>query len=559
MLGEGELRTPVLIVGAGPVGLSLATDLGWRGVPNILIDQGSPGDRLTHPRMDNVGIRTMEFARRWGIVGKIENAGFPRDLPLSIVYATGVLGHELARDTAPDKNSAVPPLFSPQKHELCPQNFFDPVLQAAAGSFAGNTLLYGHRLVGLAQDDDGVRATVEISGEAAPVEIRADYLAACDGAGSVSAEMLGLAPSQSRVLACSTNIFLRCPELAARTAGRRAYRYILIGPDGTWGSMVNIDGRDVWRLQLLGSDEWPQWTDAEIHGFIRRGIGCDLPYDILSWVPWSRREMVVDRYRAGRCFLVGDSAHQLSPTGGYGMNTGIAEAVDLSWKLAAAIEGWGGDALLDSYDAERRPVAIRNVLQGSANLAAMRSAPASPLILSAGPEAEAARAEIGRTIQKAMHREWRSFGIHLGAIYADSPIIPVEDRDAPEQDVAQFVQSAVPGARAPHIWLSEDRSTLDLFGDGFVLLDFGSGPDGGIDGLMNAAADRHVPLRCEGIRHAEAARLYQRRFVLVRPDGHIGWRGDRMPDDPHALIDLLRGAAPIDLSSSQTNHRENVS
>lgn len=550
------MDTSILIVGAGPVGLAMATDLGWRGMSSIVIDQGVAGDRLNHPRMDNVGIRTMEFARRWGIVREIEHAGFPRDLPLSVIYTTGVLGRELAREPIPAKNALPNPPFSPQKHELCPQNFFDPVMQAAAASYPGNRLLYRHQLIGFAQDEDGVRATVNLLDEGRSIEIRARYLAACDGAGSFVATQLGLAPTQSKVLACSTNIFIRCPELAQRTASSRAYRYILVDQAGTWGSMVNMDGRDVWRLQLLGGSEWPQWSDAEIDALVRKGIGADVPYELLSWVPWSRREMVADQFRKGNCFLVGDSAHQLSPTGGYGMNTGIAEAVDLSWKLAAVLEGWGGDALLDSYDAERRPVAARNVRQGSDNLAAMRSLPPCPDILADGPSADIARQKAGQFIKSAMSREWRSFGIHLGYVYLGSPIIPVEDRAAPERDVTQFEQSAVPGARAPHIWLEEGRSTLDLFGRGFVLLDFAGQPSQDGSPLIDAAAVRGVPIISHVIDHAQAAALYERRFVLVRPDGHVAWRGDHLPDDPLALIDIVRGASPLDVARQPGQHQE---
>ena len=534
------IDTPVLVVGAGPVGLALAVDLGWRGIACTLIDQGSPEDRLTHPRMDNVGIRTMEIARRWGLVDAIENAGFPRDLPMSIVYTTSVLGPELERDVRPDKRARSRPAFSPSTHEICPQNFFDPVMQKAAASYAQNRLLYGRRLVALDQTANSVEAQVERLDDGSTVTIRAQYMVAADGAGSSTASLLGLSPQASKVLAYSTNIFIRCPALAERTAGQRAYRYILMAPDGVWASMVNIDGQDVWRLQVLGDAARPDWAEDEIHALLSRGLGGDLPYEVQSIVPWARRELVVGQYRHGRCFLAGDAAHQFSPTGGYGMNTGIAEAMNLSWKLAAVLAGWGGEALLDSYDRERRPVAVRNARQASENFAAMRSGPPEARLLEAGADGDAIRAAAGARLRAAMAREWNSFGIHLGAVYRDSPVIASEEREGPEPDVARFVQSAEPGARAPHVWLSPGQSIIDLFGDGFVLLEFGEA--GEVTGLLAAASAQGVPLRHHTIANTEARTLYARRFVLVRPDGYVAWRGDAIPTDQEALIARVRGA-----------------
>lgn len=538
------IDAPILIVGAGPVGMALSIELGWRGVPAVLVDKDGPNARQAHPRMDNVGIRTMEFCRRWGISDAVAHAGFPRDLPISIVYATGVLGHELARDNYPDRATAIPPPFSPERHELCPQNFFDPVLQRAAASYPTNDIRYGQRLIALIQTPEHVDATLEDTATGAVTTVRASYLAACDGAASSVARLLGEEQSDGAVLSCSTNIFFSAPELARRTAARRAYRYILMGAEGVWGTIVNIDGRDTWRLQLLGDDCWPNWSDGEIHQLIRRGIGEDVPFEVLSWMPWSRREYVAPKFRHERCFLLGDAAHQLSPTGGYGMNTGIGEAVDLGWKLAATVEGWGGDALLDSYEAERHPVAVRNVRQASANLRAMRQVIPPPAFVDEGASGDQARTAAGHALQEAMRREWRSFGIHLGYDYLGSPlIVEDEEADAPEQDVAAFVQSARPGRRAPHVWLSPGSSTLDLFGRGFVLLDLGSVASD-LAAFAAAARTRGVPFETHHLDHDPVRAAYERRFVLVRPDGHVAWRSDRLPADPASLLDQVLGVSP---------------
>lgn len=539
---KGDVVLPVLIVGGGPVGLSLAIDLGWRGVPAMMIEKEDADARREHPRMDNVGVRTMEFCRRWGIGGDVRSAGFPDDLPISFVYTTGVLAEELARDEYPDKAHASELPFSPERHELCPQNFFDPVLQVAASAYSEIRLSYRHRLVDLVQHSDHVEAFIEDQGAGRSFTVRARYLAACDGAGSDVARLVGVPQDNRSELCCSTNIFFHAPELARRTTGRRAYRYVLLGDENVWATMVNIDGRDIWRLQVLGDDRWPTWSEVEINAMVRRGIGADIPYKIQSWIPWSRREYVAPRFRVGRCFLVGDAAHQLSPTGGYGMNTGIAEAVDLSWKLAAVHQGWAGEQLLDSYDLERRPIADRNVRQATANLLAMRSVPPSRDFFATGERGEAARRETGLALQAAMQTEFRSFGIHLGAQYQNSPIIADEDEEPlVEQDVAAFVQSARPGSRAPHVWLSPGISTLDLFGAGFTLLDLSPHP--GCEPMIasDACKATGVPLDYRWSDSTEARTVYQRRYTLVRPDGYVAWRGDALPDDFEQLLDRVRG------------------
>lgn len=533
-------QTPVLIVGGGPVGLALSIDLSWRNVPHILVDAAPRAARAEHPRMDQVSLRSMEFVRRWGALDDVEKAGFPRSLRRDVVFATGVLGHELEREPIAADEVRPAPAFSPQKHELCPQNFFDPALQAVAERGWVADIRYGHRFTDLADDGQGVSARVEEVETGRLYQVRASYLAACDGAASAVASRLAIPSGAEALLAESTNIFIRSPALTARTAGNPAYRYILLDEAGVWASMVNMNGVDLWRLQVLGARERRAWTSDEAHAAVGKAIGAQVAYDLVSIVPWARREKLADRFRDGRCFLVGDAAHQLSPTGGYGMNTGIAEAVDLSWKLAAACQGWAGPALLDTYDLERRPVALRNIRRASVNLARMRSAPASPGLLAPGAAGEAVRRRVGAEIRQAMAEEWDSMGIHLGYAYWDSPIVVPDGTPEPKDDPVGYEQTSRPGARAPHVWLAPGRSTLDLFGRGFCLLVFS--PDLDPSPLTEAARIRGVPLEVQVVDSAEAAAVYARSLVLVRPDGHVAWRGDRLPVDCETLIDVVRGA-----------------
>ena len=411
---------PVLIVGGGPVGLALAGDLGWRGIRSVLIEQ-SDGS-IYQPRMDLVGIRTMEFCRRWGLVPAVEGSPYPRDYAQDNVYLTSLTGHELARERFPGIGQAPPPKDSPQRRERCPQNMFDPILRAFAASQPSVTLRYRTRLVSFEQNADLVTAVVENAGTGAREEIKSRYIVGCDGARSLVRETLGIRMSGNPVLTYTTNVIFRCPHLLALHDKGKAYRHIFIGPEGTWATIVAINGRDEWRFSLIGGAEQHEYTTEEIKAAIRRAVGCDFEFEILSVLPWVRRELVAERYRNGRGFIAGDAAHVMSPTGGFGMNTGIGDAVDLSWKLAAMIEGWGGDGLLDSYGAERQPVGARNVAEASGNLRRMLSVGRHADLLDATPQGEATRQRVGREFSETMRREWHTLGIHLGYRYEGSPI-----------------------------------------------------------------------------------------------------------------------------------------
>jgi 2-polyprenyl-6-methoxyphenol hydroxylase-like FAD-dependent oxidoreductase len=537
------MKTPVLIVGAGPVGLAMAGDLGWRGVPCVLIEKTD--GRITQPRMDMVHVRTMEFCRRWGIVPWVETAGYNRDYPQDNAWVTSLAnGYELGREPFPSPREEKPPPQSPQKRERCPQNFFDPVLARFAGTFPHVTRRYRTELVSFTEEHDGVSAQVIDHATGASETIAADYMIACDGAGGPCRERLGIALSGNPVLTYTTNVIFRCAGLEKLHNIGPAYRFIFIGPEGTFATIVAIDGRDHWRFSLVGSRENRKLGEADLRVAIERAVGCAFDFDIVSIMPWRRRELIADRYGTSRVFLVGDSAHQLSPTGGFGMNTGIQEAVDLAWKLQARLSGWGGDALLSSYEPERRPIAARNVAEAAGNLARMLSTRENrppPKIFQPGQAGDAARRIFGAKFTATMRREWFTLGIQLGYRYENSPICIPDGTPAPPDETATYTQTARPGHRAPHVWLAPGRSTLDLFGRGFVLMRFGRAP---IDAapLVAAAAERQVPVTVHDIRDEQAVALYERSLVLVRPDGHVAWRGDEVPADAAWVIDTVRGA-----------------
>src|SRR5215472_10125522 len=534
-----ETTTPILIVGAGPVGLALAGDLGWRGVDCLLIEQWDGS--IYQPRMDLVGIRTMEFCRRWGLVGAVEASPYPRDVAQDNVYVTSLAGYELGRERFPSMAADRPPPVSPQRRERCPQNMFDPILRAFAAAQPTVTLRYRTRLISFTQSADHVTATVENADTGAREEILARYIVGCDGARSLVRETLGLVMRGNPVLTYTTHVRVRCTYLLSLHDKGKAYRHIFIGPEGTWATIVAINGRDEWRFSLIGSAEQRDYTNDDIKAAIRRAVGRDFDFEILSVLPWVRRELVAENFRNGRGFIAGDAAHMMSPTGGFGMNTGIGDAVDLCWKLAATLAGWGGEHLLDSYTRERQAVGARNVAEASGNLRRMLSVGAHPDIADDTPQGAAARAKVGPAFTEMMRHEWFTLGIHLGYRYEGSPICWPDGSPPPPDEARKYVPVARPGHRAPHAWLADGRSTLDLFGRGFVLLGFDAAA-GEAEPLIQAAQARGVPLEFVALAEPKVAALYERKFVLVRPDGHVAWRDDRMPDEPDRLIDVVRGA-----------------
>ena len=531
-----KYETPVLIAGGGPIGLSVAADLGRRGITTLLVEERE--NKLNPAKMLEVSVRTMEFCRQLGIVDKVRNWGFPVDWPLDSVFVTDLKGYELGRVRTPALAAQAHLPASPERGMPCPQTWFDPILQNFARSFPHVTLRHSVRLDSFVQDVDGVTATLldQISGQTETV--RAKYLVGCDGFASTVREQLGIKIRGEPHIDWSMTIYLRIPNLPAQHDKGKAFRYVFVGSEGTWSFLSIVDGKDLWRLQLVDLDEG-RLQEADISALVRRFMGGDLAYTVEDKNLWVRKRTVADRFMDGRVFLAGDAAHAHPPNGGLGMNTGIQDAFDLGWKLAAVLDGWGGKRLLDSYDYERRPASARAVEVSLKNYRRLVSAAQRSEIYSPTPEGAAARRAIGDQLVEENEKSWHPVGVHLGYIYHPSPIVVPDGTTEPEDDTFGYQPTAFPGARAPHVWLTPEKSTLDLFGTGFVLLKFADVPTQGIE---EAAAGRGVPLRVHRIEHSEAAALYERNLVLVRPDGHVAWRGDSQPSASLELIDTVRGA-----------------
>ena len=531
--------TDVLIVGAGPVGLALAGDLGLRGVDCLLIEQSDGSIRQA--KMDLVGVRTMEFCRRWGIASEVENAPYPLDYRQDCVWGTSVTGYEFGREPFAPRGEEKPAMGSPQKRERCPQDMFDPILYAFARRQRPVTIRHLCAFVSLERRADRVVVTVEDLTTRRQHKIEARYVIGCDGSASAVRTELGITLSGNPAATYTTNIIFRSPVLKTLHDKGQFYRFIAFNQEGVWATLVAINGRDDYRMSIVGNDQPRRFSDAEIRQAIRQIVGVDFAFEILSVMPWIRRLMVADSYGGDRVYLAGDAVHMFSPTGGFGMNTGIQDAVDLGWKLAAVLQGWGGAFLLDSYEIERRPVGIRNITEAWGNLRRMVAPKCDPAVFEAGDRGSKARADFGRRYTNIMRREWFSNGIHLGYRYEHSPIVIADGTPEPPDDSAIYVHTSRPGHRAPHVWLSSNgRSTLDLFGEGFTLMRQGDdAPDCTL--FLQAARERRVPVTLFSSSQPDLVFAYEKPLVLVRPDGHVAWRGAALPDDIGALLGTVCG------------------
>ncbi len=535
----GMDETPVLIVGGGPVGLALAGDLGRRGIACTLVEQTD--GTIYHPRANTINSRTMEFCRRWGIAEEVRQAGTPPDFPLDIVFCTGLAGYQLARVERPTYGGHRPLPTTPERSQRCNQLFFDPIMRKLAASFSNVRLRYRCRFESFAETADGVECIVhDLAGDRHET-IRARYLVACCGGRSPVPQALGVRWEGQPVLSYHLNVFLKIKELWTRHDKGKTAFYFFVDEKGIGPSLIELDGDELWRFGFSTGQKPVTAEQANISGLIEKFLGPHIPYEQISVLPWTCRSVVAETWRRGNVFLAGDAVHQHSPSGGFGMNTGLGDAVDLAWKLAAALDGWGGSALIDSYELERKPVARRIVREATEGQAPLADASALALINAANSDGDSARRAIGEDILRERTKVFVSDGLVLGCRYDPSPVIVPDGTPPPAESVSRYTPAARPGSRAPHAWLDGGRSMLDLFGDGHVLLAF-DGAAGDAEPILAAARSRGVPCKTVPIADPAIAALYERRLVLIRPDGHVCWRADAAPDDPLALIDRVRGA-----------------
>lgn len=528
-MSESKMRrVPVLIAGGGPIGMTLAACLAHRGVASMLIEQNAETTR--HPKMDITNGRSMELFRSIGLAEALRKVAVPEDHPFDVSWITTLSGDELHRFRYPsvtearrrfrERNDGSQPLEPAMRVS---QVVIEPALKRAVGAAPLVDVRFGVRFEDLTQDDTGVTATVRTMADGTTERVRCDYLVGCDGGASRVRACLDIPlEGQSRLMPRFMTHF-RSSRLDILQRWGIAWHY-----QSALGTLIAQNDRDIWTLNSrFPGDAEP--ASIEPMQLIEAFAGTPIDATILVANSWSPHLLVADAYAGGRVFLAGDAAHQYIPTGGYGMNTGIGDAFDLAWKLAAVLRGFGGAGLLRAYEDERRPVGLRN-RQASRRHSEVRAEIGrlyTPDLFAAGAAGDATRRRVSAEIAAIGNLENESFGIEFGYGYPISDIVCGEPFATLPDDPVRYQATSLPGARLPSVWLGDGTALFDRLGRWFTLIAFGGANPAA---LVAAAARRGVPLACLSLNEPDLAPVYDAALLLVRPDQHVAWRGSAIDD-----------------------------
>ena len=530
-------KTQVLVVGAGPVGLALAIELGLRGIEVIVIEQRSRTG--AQPRAKTTNVRTMQHMRRWGLAQALRAAApLPYDYPTDVVFSTTLFGRTLTTiENAFAGAKRRDPRF-PEPAQWVPQYTVEKILHERIAKLPSVRLLSGTSLEDASQSSTGVTATARNLETDTRRTIRAQYLIGADGARSRVREIIGAKMQGEHAFALNYNLILRIPELDRTPPARRAIMYWLINPKSP-GVLSPLDGNGEWAFITRLAPGVTEISDDEVIRRVHAAIGRPMPVEIVARDYWAAHRLIADRYRDRRMFLAGDACHLHPPFGGYGMNLGIADGVDLGWKFAAVLQGWGGEGLLASYEDERRPVHLRTIDEAIENYRTLSGELLKDDLDADSAEGERARSAVAKEIIATKTREFDTLGVVLGARYNDSPIITGDGSAPPAEHYANFEPSAHPGCLAPHAWLDDGSSLYDHFGLGYTLLLLSDAAAALAQEIEDAAAAAGVPFTLLDLRGTGLEKLYAASLALIRPDQFVAWRGSNV--DVAMLIRKISG------------------
>ncbi|WP_315811007.1 FAD-dependent oxidoreductase [Bradyrhizobium sp. SZCCHNR2028] len=544
------IRTQVLIVGAGPVGLTAAMDLASRGIDVVVAEIRRAGEP-PNVKCNHVSARSMEVFRRLGIVREVREGGLPADFPNDCAYRTAVVGRELTRIPIPCRQDRYTATGGPDTDWPTPepphrinQIYLEPILFACAEAQRGITILNRVQVDRFDQDENGVIARARDLDAGRDITISADYLIGCDGGRSTVRKLIGSRLSGTDVVQRVQSTYIHAPALKELITQKPAWMTMSLNPRRC-GTTVSIDGRDNWLIHNHLAAEELEFDSVDRDWALRTILGVDdrFQYEIISKEDWIGRRLVADRFRDRRAFICGDAAHLWIPYAGYGMNAGIADAVDLCWMLGGVLHDWATPALLDAYEAERQPI-TEQVSHFAMNhaLAVMSQRRAVPAEVEIdGPVGDAARSKVGKAAYDLNVQQYCCAGLNFGYYYDRSPAISYDGETPPPYGMGHFSASTVPGARAPHVWLADGRSLLDALGPAYTLVRFDPAVD--VMPLVDAAARQGVPLTLVDVERAKAGYGFPDSLLVLRPDSHIAWRGLAAPLEPNDLVDRLRGQA----------------
>jgi 2-polyprenyl-6-methoxyphenol hydroxylase-like FAD-dependent oxidoreductase len=521
------LDTQVIIVGAGPVGLTLAIDLGRRGLRCILLEQKAAPQFL--PKMERCNARTMEIYRRMGLADKIRDAGFPRDAPMDVFIVTSLVEPPLLHLPYPSVVQAKAEIAACrdgsmplEPYQLISQYTLEPLLKSVADAMPTIDVRYGCEFVSCAQDEGAVSARVKYA-DGRSVELRADYLVGCDGGTSAVRRQLGIKLQGESNLMQFRQALFRCDDLFERIPIGKGRHYHVADAQATF--LIVQDSTRHFTLHAVTD------SDAEMAALFEKTVAMPIDYEMLSVGQWRQNLLLADNYAQGRIYLAGDAVHLVIPTGGLGMNSGVGDAYDLSWKLAGTLQGWGGSQLLASYEIERRQIGANNVeasRQASRGRRAWRAA-YKPNLREQTPAGAETRTNLARIANVEQRKSNEMIGAELGYRYVDSPVIWPQAGEGPEHDFMKYVPSTWPGARLPHVWLDDGTALHDRIGECYTLLRL-AGSSADVAPLAKAFAAFGAPFSVLDIADEMPRAVYGNDLLLLRPDLHVVWRGNNLPD-----------------------------
>lgn len=537
MPSASVIETEVLIAGGGPCGLMLANELGRRGIGCLLVD-AKPGTAF-NPQANATQARTMEHFRRLGFADEIRALGLPADHPTDIAYFTRFAGHELARLRLPTAAAAVAQVKSlsgswsaAELPHRVSQKFVEATLRRHAQALPSVELRYGWILSGFCDSGSSVHATVRPVDGGPALAVMARYLVGADGARSFVRHRLGIewggttGVRRDFMGGKMFAVYLRAPNLHAVIPHPKAWMYVAVNHQRR-AFMAAVDGVAEFAFHAaVHADEEPEaWTVFDARRVFGEAVGADVPIEVLSTGVWiAGHSLVARRFQHGRVFIAGDAAHLFTPTGGLGYNTAVEDAVNLGWKLANVLRGAAPEALLASYELERKPVAERNTTYAREFADSVGLFEATALLEEASPAGEAERAIAAAHLDAHVKREFNIPGVTFGARCDTSPVI-VKDGSVPPQDRANhYTPTACPGGRAPHAWLEDGNSLFDRLGFEWTLLVTGPrAPDS--TAFVRSAIALAMDLKIVHLPSPELLSLYEAPLALVRPDQVVAWRG----------------------------------
>jgi 2-polyprenyl-6-methoxyphenol hydroxylase-like FAD-dependent oxidoreductase len=533
------MDTQVLIVGAGPTGLTLAIDLGLRDVRCMVVEQKEAPQFL--PKMERCNARTMEIYRRMGIADKVRAAGLPAHCPMDIFIVLSLIEPPLVHHVHPSVNEARAGIARSEDgseplepYQLISQYTLEPLLKSIAETLPSVTVRYGCELLDFEQDETSVTAQVKTGDRVSAVH--AAYMVGCDGGGSLVRRQLGIKLDGESNIQQLRQALYYCDDLYERIPIGKGRHYHVADAEGSF--LIVQDSTRHFTLHSVVE------SDAAMADMFERVVAMPVKYDMLFVGQWKMNLLLADRYGEGRVFLAGDAVHLVIPTGGLGMNTGVGDAIDLSWKLAATLAGWGGPNLLASYEIERRQVGDRNVAASGFAAGGRRiwRKLYRPEIREHTPAGAAVRAELARVADVEQRKASEMIGAELGYRYVGSPLIASEPGEGPEHNFMSYLPTTWPGARLPHVWLHDGSAVQDRigYGHGYTLLRLG-GARADAGGLQRAFAAVGAPFCILDVPGERPRDVYGYDLLLLRPDMHVVWRGNDAPREPDALAVLATG------------------